>query len=371
MQALPLSLYVHFPWCVRKCPYCDFNSNQLAASLPETRYVEAVVDDLRHDLTDRETTELVSVFLGGGTPSLFSPGAVERLLSALAGHGLLSSRTEITLEANPGASDADRFRGYREAGVNRISIGVQSFNDVQLESRGRIHDAKAAVRAIERARDAGFDNLNIDLMFGLPGQGVEAGLADLDLGMSFEPTHLSYYQLTIEPNTLFHRFPPSLPDEEHIADLEEEGSQRLDAAGYRQYEVSAWAREGAICEHNLNYWQFGDYLGIGAGAHSKVTSEDRVSIQRVIKHKHPNAYLAASGSGAYVMSTRSVSSEERIFEFVLNGLGTEGWSFFGFIRGSNRSFQRSDTQCDRKRERTWSAAPQFSEPDGSGRAISR
>ena len=339
-EQLPLGLYVHFPWCVRKCPYCDFNSHQLNGDLPELRYAEAILDDLDRDCERLNPTELTSVFLGGGTPSLFSPDVVEHLLSAITRRGLMSGQTEVTLEANPGTLDADRFSGFRQAGVNRISIGVQSFNDNFLQRLGRIHDAASALRAVERARDAGFDNLNIDLMFGLPGQTVAEGLADLEVGISLEPTHLSYYQLTIEPNTLFHRFPPNLPDEDCVANLYESGSNRLEAAGYRRYEVSAWARGDAICEHNLNYWQFGDYLGIGAGAHAKSTALDRCTVERVVKHKHPTTYLTALENHDYVMSTRVVSPEDRVFEFMLNALRLNGgvsWELFEDRTGLSRN----------------------------------
>ena len=330
-QALPVALYVHFPWCVRKCPYCDFNSHQLRGILPENLYVETLLHDLERDCAKNKPTELVSVFLGGGTPSLFSAQAIEHLLSTLHRRDLINASTEVTLEANPGTLDANRFLGFRQAGVNRISIGVQSFNDTHLKHLGRIHDGASAVRAIKRARGAGFDNLNIDMMFGLPGQTLAQGLADLERAISLEPAHISYYQLTIEPNTLFHREPPVLPDEDSIAGLYEQASERLERAGFRRYEVSAWAREEKVCEHNLNYWQFGDYLGVGAGAHSKVTTPDRTTIERVVKHKHPATYMAAEGNKGFAVSTRTVAGEDRIFEFMLNALRLKGgvsWALF-------------------------------------------
>ena len=335
----PLALYVHFPWCVRKCPYCDFNSHQLRGDLPELRYVEILLNDLDRDLAQIGEVQFVSVFLGGGTPSLFSATAIDDLLSGLAQRGLLSAQTEITLEVNPGTLDANRFRGFRDAGVNRISIGVQSFNDVHLQRLGRIHDAKTALRAIERAQAAGFDNLNIDLMFGLPEQTVEEGLADLEMGVSLEPAHLSYYQLTIEPNTAFYKTPPSLPSEDCVFDLFDASSSRLRAAGYERYEVSAWAKESNRCQHNLNYWQFADYLGVGAGAHSKITNLAESRITRAVKHKHPGAYLAADNDGNYTMSSRVVSCEERVFEFMLNALRLKGgvsWALFEERTGVRR-----------------------------------
>ena len=349
---LPVSLYVHFPWCVRKCPYCDFNSHQLHGSLPEVNYLEAILDDLDRDCERFDPAEIISVFIGGGTPSLFSPDALDRLINAIARRGLINRQTEITLEANPGTVDVGRFRGFREAGVNRISIGVQSFNNTLLHRLGRIHDSATASLAIERAREVGFGEINVDLMFGLPGQSVAQGIDDIECALRLKPDHISYYQLTLEPNTLFHRFPPELPDEDSVDRLYEESSQRLVAAGFRRYEVSAWAREEAICRHNLNYWQFGDYLGIGAGAHAKVTTPDRKTVTRIVKHKHPTAYMGALEDSSYIMSSRTSSVEDRIFEFMLNALRLRGgvsWELFESRTGLGREIVKG--VVDRASER--------------------
>ncbi len=261
-------------WCVRKCPYCDFNSHGVGrgADLPEEEYLAALIDDLDADLSLAAGREIVSVFIGGGTPSLMAPAFYRRLLEALAARLPLASDIEITLEANPGTLERGRFAGYREAGINRLSLGVQSFQDDQLAALGRIHGGADAEAAIEEARDAGFDNLNIDLMHGLPGQTVELALSDLDRALTFSPEHLSWYQLTLEPNTEFHSRPPTLPEEEVLWDIQDIGHERLEAAGLGRYEISAYARPGRRARHNLNYWRFGDYLGIGAGAHGKLST---------------------------------------------------------------------------------------------------
>ena len=267
----PLSLYVHLPWCARKCPYCDFNSHQARAAIPEADYVAALIADLEHDLPRVWGRPVRSIFIGGGTPSLFSPAAIDGLLSGIHARLPVMPDAEITLEANPGTSDTERFKGFRDAGVNRLSIGIQSFDDQKLKALGRIHDRGQALRAAEAARAAGFDNVNLDLMFGLPGQTVDQALADLRTAIAQQPAHLSVYQLTIEPNTLFHARPPTLPDDDILWAMQEQLQALLAANGYRQYEVSAYARAGHECRHNLNYWIFGDYLGIGAGAHAKLT----------------------------------------------------------------------------------------------------
>ncbi|HCO42772.1 MAG TPA: oxygen-independent coproporphyrinogen III oxidase-like protein, partial [Gammaproteobacteria bacterium] len=266
-SAPPLSLYVHLPWCVRKCPYCDFNSHVAGAALPQAAYIDALLRDLEADLPLVWGRPVISVFLGGGTPSLFEPDAIDRLLSELRARLPVLAGAEITLEANPGTLDTARLAGFREAGVNRLSLGVQSFDDACLKALGRIHDAAAARRAVQVARACGFERLNLDLMFGLPGQDVDQALRDLDTALAAEPGHLSWYQLTLEPNTVFYSHPPPLPAPERMEAIYEAGLARLAAAGYSRYEVSAYARPGHGCQHNVNYWQFGDYLGIGAGAH--------------------------------------------------------------------------------------------------------
>ena len=288
---VPLALYIHIPWCARKCPYCDFNSHEARGPVPERAYVDALLADLEQDLPRVWGRRLESVFIGGGTPSLFSAEALERLLSGLRARLPLRPDTEITLEANPGTVERGRFAEFREAGINRLSIGVQSFDDEQLRRLGRIHDRRDAFAAAEAAHAAGLDNFNLDLMFGLPGQTVAQGLADIANAIALQPAHVSYYQLTIEPNTLFHQSPPTLPDDEMIDAIQQRAQVELARQGYERYEVSAFARENRRCRHNLNYWEFGDYLGIGAGAHGKLTDPASGQIHRLWKLKHPRDYL--------------------------------------------------------------------------------
>jgi len=313
----PLTLYLHLPWCERKCPYCDFNSHE-RAELPESDYVTALLADLEYELALAPGRPLVSVFIGGGTPSLFSAGAIARLLDGVAQRATLAPDAEITLEANPGSAEAARFAGYRAAGVNRLSLGIQSFSDRALGQLGRVHDAAAAHAAVDAARRAGFERLNLDLMHGLPGQSVAEGLADLHTAMALAPGHLSWYQLTIEPNTVFHRRPPALPVEDTLAALETEGFALLADGGYQRYEVSAYAQPEQACAHNRNYWEFGDYLGIGAGAHGKL-STPAGDILRRARLRQPEAYLREQGA-ARVGSERTLADSERSGEFMLNAL---------------------------------------------------
>lgn len=318
--ALPLALYLHFPWCVRKCPYCDFNSHGLRGEIPEADYVAALIRDLEHELaTQPETRPVTSIFMGGGTPSLFSGAAIAAVLEAFAARLRFAPDIEITLEANPGTVDAAHFRAYRAAGVNRLSIGVQSLNAAQLKRLGRIHGHDDAVDAVRIARAAGFDNLNLDLMFALPEQTPAEAEADLAEAIALAPEHLSYYQLTLEPNTEFAARPPVLPDDDAAWTMQLAGQARLAAAGYAQYEVSAYAQPGRQSRHNRNYWQFGDYLGIGAGAHGKRTQADG-SIVRRARHKLPRSYLAAAGTAAAIQDERAISAAERPFEFAMNAL---------------------------------------------------
>lgn len=316
MPALPpVSLYVHIPWCVRKCPYCDFNSHAGdPGGLPEQDYVDALHRDLAADLPLLQGRRLVSVFFGGGTPSLFSPAAIAHILDPV--RDLLAADAEVTLEANPGTAEATRFLGYHHAGVNRLSLGVQSFRDDLLARIGRIHGGREARQAIEMARDAGFDNYNLDLMYGLPGQTPQDIIEDIRTGMEYAPTHLSWYELTIEPNTVFHSHRPALPDADRTEDAWEQGAELLAGAGYRQYEISAWSQPGRQCRHNLNYWRFGDYLGIGAGAHGKLTQPD--GITRTRKPRQPDSYLRA----AFPASRREtrVPADELPLEFLMNQL---------------------------------------------------
>jgi oxygen-independent coproporphyrinogen-3 oxidase len=319
----PLALYVHFPWCVRKCPYCDFNSHAARGELPEAQYIDALLADLEADLPRVWGRPVRSIFLGGGTPSLFSPEAVEQLLAGIRARIVLAPDAEITLEANPGTVETERFRGYRAAGVNRLSIGIQSFDPEQLEQLGRIHGRDEALAAAQAARTAGFDNFNLDLMFGLPQQTLDEALTDLRTALALQPAHLSVYQLTLEPNTLFHAQPPELPDEDVLAAMQETLQAELADAGLTQYEVSAYARAGRRCRHNLNYWQFGDYLGIGAGAHAKITDAD--GITRLWKVKQPRDYLETAGTKVGLGGEQRPSRDDVVFEFMLNALRlTEG-----------------------------------------------
>ncbi len=323
-DSIPLSLYVHFPWCPRKCPYCDFNSHPGQPDRQmEEAYVEALLSDLHLELPMVADRSLESIFLGGGTPSLFSPRSIDRLLSAIREHMPTRADCEITLEANPGTVDARRFGGYREAGVNRLSIGVQSFSDRLLKRLGRIHDGAAATSAAESARKSGFDNFNLDLMYGLPGQTLEEATRDIDLACELGPTHLSHYQLTLEPNTEYAVRPPKLPDDDLMADMALACSGRLRLAGYRRYEVSAYARGRSQCHHNLNYWRFGDYLGIGAGAHSKLTDLTAGQVLRRARIRQPKRFLATAGTEAAVASTRLLESGDLLLEFAINALRLE------------------------------------------------
>lgn len=316
----PTSLYVHIPWCVRKCPYCDFNSHEPQGTLPERQYVDALLADLEAELQHLPVDEIASVFIGGGTPSLFQPESIERLLLGVHARTPLAAGVEVTLEANPGTLEFQRFAEFRAAGVNRVSIGVQSFADAALEKLGRIHSGQEAIRAAEQAHDAGFDSFNLDLMFGLPGQTTAQALADLRTAMDLEPPHLSWYQLTIEPNTWFHHHPPAVPDDDACWDMQRAGQDALAAGGWRQYEVSAYARDGHRCRHNLNYWQFGDYLGIGAGAHGKRTDPHTGRIERRRKPRSPSGYLEAVARGEALSGRDLLTPADVVVETMLNGL---------------------------------------------------
>jgi len=320
-ETIPLSLYIHLPWCVKKCPYCDFNSHEEAeVTNQEARYIDALICDLESALPAIWGRRISSIFIGGGTPSLFSATAIARLLSAIQARLNPYPGIEITLEANPGTADATNFRGYREAGVNRLSLGVQSFNDDKLKQLGRIHNRCEALAAIEMARDAGFDNINIDLMFGLPEQTVVQVISDLKLAIAQAPAHISWYQLSIEPNTLFYSRPPVLPVDDLIWDMQEQGLSLLKQQGYERYEISAYARQDRQCRHNLNYWEFGDYLGIGAGAHSKLTNVAAGRIERFARHKIPLAYMEKAGTSQAVTMSRELSQNEIPLEFFMNSL---------------------------------------------------
>ncbi|MCL7945635.1 radical SAM family heme chaperone HemW [Marinobacter sp. ATCH36] len=313
----PLSLYIHVPWCVKKCPYCDFNSHVLTGEIPEDHYLKAIVEDLASDLTLVQGRRIQTVFIGGGTPSLMSPDFYKRLFHQLRKHLNFADGAEITLEANPGTVEQHRFQGFRAAGINRLSIGIQSFNAQRLKALGRIHDDKAAHSAIEAAQNAGFDNFNLDLMHGLPGQTPEQAIADLEAAMAWEPPHLSWYQLTLEPNTEFYSRPPQLPDEDHLWEIYRQGSDYLHQQGFTDYEVSAWSRPGMASRHNLNYWMFGDYLALGAGAHGKITLRNG-EIRRFWKTRQPDAYLNRIGSRT--AGSQVIEADERPLEFLMNAL---------------------------------------------------
>ncbi|KMV28437.1 coproporphyrinogen III oxidase [Photobacterium swingsii] len=319
MQVPPLSLYVHIPWCVQKCPYCDFNSHALKADIPELDYIDALLDDLDIDLAayqlDSGVRPLHSIFIGGGTPSLISPPEIGRLLAGIQARIPFSDDIEITMEANPGTVEAGRFDAYRQAGVNRISIGVQSFQDEKLTRLGRIHGSDEAKKAALLATDAGLNSFNLDLMHGLPDQSLDDAMSDLKQAIAQNPPHLSWYQLTIEPNTLFYSKPPTLPDDDNLWDIFEQGHQLLADAGYVQYEISGYSKPGYQCRHNLNYWRFGDYLGIGCGSHGKVSFADG-RIIRTVKVKHPRGYL--NPTKPYLDQATEVALEDRPFEFFMN-----------------------------------------------------
>lgn len=311
----PLALYIHIPWCVQKCPYCDFNSHALKQEVPEAQYVAALLEDLSCDLPLVAGRTLNSIFIGGGTPSLFSAQAIGQLLQGVAARIPFTPDIEITMEANPGTIEAGRFVGFQAAGVNRISIGVQSFDPQQLQKLGRIHDPGQAKRAAEQAAGLGLRSFNLDLMHGLPGQSLEQALDDLRQAIALAPPHLSWYQLTIEPNTAFGARPPRLPEDETLWEIQEQGHALLLAAGYRQYEISAYAKPGFECQHNLNYWRFGDYLGIGCGAHGKLTLANG-AIRRTVKIKHPKGYL--DPARPYLDESWPVTAADLPFEFFMN-----------------------------------------------------
>ncbi|MCM2678905.1 radical SAM family heme chaperone HemW [Echinimonas agarilytica] len=316
LELPPLSLYVHIPWCVEKCPYCDFNSHALKGEIPELQYVEALLADLRQDLLWVQGREIQTVFIGGGTPSLLSVKAMTRLINGLKDTVAFAYNAEITMEANPGTVEAEKFAGFVAAGITRISIGVQSLHSRQLNLLGRIHDKDQAITAIELASQLPLQSFNIDLMHGLPEQQLKHGLDDLAQAIQLAPPHLSWYQLTLEPNTHFYRKPPKLPDEEVLVDIFEQGHQRLTQAGYERYEISGYSKPGHQCSHNLNYWTFGDYLGIGCGAHGKITVVDSQRLLRTSKVASPASYLTPSKNPR--ISLTDVADDDRAFEYFMN-----------------------------------------------------
>ncbi|MBK8816753.1 MAG: radical SAM family heme chaperone HemW [Methylococcaceae bacterium] len=312
----PLSLYVHIPWCIKKCPYCDFNSHAAKADLPEIAYINALLADLTSDIERFAISRPIhSIFIGGGTPSLFSPESIVRLLDGIKQRVNLESDLEITLEANPGTFESAKFREFNALGINRLSIGIQSFNDGLLTKLGRVHSGKEAIKAVEIAHNAGFANFNLDLMFGLPGAISGDSENDIATAIDLEPTHISFYQLTLEPNTWFHKFPPKLPDDEIIFTTQQNCQRLLTEKGYSQYEISAYSKPGKQCRHNVNYWQFGDYLGIGAGAHGKITTRLPDKIIRTAKAKSPETYLNNPTNNA---ASQAITIHELPLEYAMN-----------------------------------------------------
>ncbi len=316
-----LGLYIHIPWCLSKCPYCDFNSHAISEGIPEARYVDALLADLDSERDALSGRHISSIFFGGGTPSLFSPEALERLLTGIHARCILNADTEITLEANPASVDAGHLREIRTTGINRLSIGIQSLNDEALKKLGRVHTAAEARNTVATARDAGFDNLNVDFMYGLPGQSTEQAIADVEAGLALQSTHFSHYQLTLEPGTPFFRAPPAdLADGERLYAIEAPCREKLATAGFKRYEISAYQRNGKPCAHNLNYWHYGDYLGIGAGAHSKLTHENPWKVIRSIRHRSPQRYMDGLEKGGFDARRWQLTAEEIISEFLLNAL---------------------------------------------------
>jgi oxygen-independent coproporphyrinogen-3 oxidase len=327
----PLSLYIHIPWCVRKCPYCDFNSHAVRDEIPEQAYMTALLVDLEQELPAVWGRTIETIFIGGGTPSLISAAALDRLLAEIRARLPVKPGAEITLEANPGTVDQTKFAGFREAGITRLSLGIQSFQPALLKNIGRIHDDSEALAAFRAARQAGFDNINLDLMFGLPGQDIAQAVRDLHTATALAPEHLSWYELTIEPNTWFHHHPPARVDDEARWEMQAAGYALLQQAGYTRYEISAYAQSGRQCRHNLNYWQFGDYLGIGAGAHGKITDAALQRIYRVAKVRHPRNYLETAHTPQRISTKIELEAKDVLLEFAMNALRLDsGFSTGGF-----------------------------------------
>jgi putative oxygen-independent coproporphyrinogen III oxidase len=344
MPLPPLGLYIHLPWCERKCPYCDFNSHE-TEDVPEDHYIRTLLQDLREDSPMIQGRAVETLFIGGGTPSLFSAEAIQKLMRGIAQLIPLAPTLEATMEANPGSADADKFYAFKDAGINRLSIGIQSFDNAQLQTLGRIHTSDQAYAAIDFARQAGFDSFNLDLMHGLPAQTLLSAKTDLLAAIACKPSHLSWYQLTIEPNTVFHKRPPQLPVEDELADIQQYGEQLLADNGYAQYEVSAYSQEGFNCRHNSNYWSFGDYLGIGAGAHGKISFPDG-RIKRYNKRRQPQEYMSVT-SQAFVASTRTLHRDEIAGEFMMNALRlNDGFTLPQFASRTGLSYAQLEPQLE-------------------------
>lgn len=353
---MPLSLYIHIPWCVRKCPYCDFNSHQQKNELPESEYVQRLLQDLEYDLRhfdiDTNQRKIHSIFFGGGTPSLFLSDSIGRIIDGVNDRIQLETGCEITLEANPGTFEAEKFAGFRQAGVNRLSIGIQSFNDEHLKKLGRIHNADEAKKAITTAFDSGFENINLDLMYALPEQTYDQALSDVEMALSFPVTHLSHYQLTLEPNTLFAKFPPKLPDDDSAWAIQDACQKLIAENRFKQYEVSAYSKLDKQCQHNLNYWRFGDYLGIGAGAHGKIT-DTRGSVHRTAKPRHPKQYLDNALGDDFIHATK-VTASNLAFEYFLNRLRLqERFSLQEFAQMTGLDSDTVIEKIDTAKSREW------------------
>jgi putative oxygen-independent coproporphyrinogen III oxidase len=353
-QNPPLSLYIHIPWCVRKCPYCDFNSHAQEQNIPQQAYLAALFADLEQELAQIATREVVSIFIGGGTPSLLTPDFFEQLLAGLRLRLNLRDALEITLEANPGTAESEKFQGFRHAGINRLSLGIQSFDPQALQQLGRIHDADAAQLAIILAQQAGFHHINLDLMFGLPGQTVASARRDLEIACHFKPSHLSWYQLTLEPHTEFYRAPPQLPEDEDIWQIQQAGLVFLNSHGFENYEISAFAQDGQHCQHNVNYWQFGDYIGIGAGAHGKFTNIQTGSITRQSKQPHPKMYLKTANTPTVLATRHELQYHDIIGEFMLNALRLkQGVSVDTFINHTGLTWEELRPRLQSAWDRGW------------------
>jgi putative oxygen-independent coproporphyrinogen III oxidase len=364
---IPLSLYVHVPWCVRKCPYCDFNSHQVRDEIPQQRYVDTLIEDLRSEAMLAGDRPIHSIFIGGGTPSLFTPEAYQQILGAVRDQFELAPSAEVTLEANPGTFERERFQGYREAGINRVSIGVQSFNNDSLDALGRIHNGNEAIAAAEAASTI-FDRFNLDLMHGLPQQTPELALADLRQALALNPNQISWYQLTLEPNTEFAARPPRLPVEEELWQIQEAGQSLLESAGYRQYEISAFARSGGESAHNINYWRFGDYIGIGAGAHGKFSNRngESIEIRRRHKQRQPKGYMNPESR---IAGDELIAADDRAFEFMLNALRlTDGFELKLFAERTGLAVTLIEAKLDvAQRKGLLKIEKGFAKPTNEGR----
>ncbi len=354
----PLSLYIHFPWCVKKCPYCDFNSHEQKSDFDETRYIDSLLKDAEQALPTIWGRSIHSIFMGGGTPSLFSPESIDRLLSQLRSLLAIRPEIEITMEANPGTfdfgSNKEKFREFRSAGINRLSIGVQSFNDEHLLALGRVHNKEQAIIAIETAQQAEFNSINLDLMYGLPGQDNKQALSDIQTAVDLQAQHLSHYQLTIEPNTYFHKVPPVLPDDDQSWEMQIQCQEVLAKNNYQHYEISAYSKTDQHCKHNLNYWHFGDYLGIGAGAHSKISNAHQQNINREWRLKNPRDYMENVNKGKHIGGSQILTRNDIGLEFMMNALRlTDGFEIDVYNRHTGCQINLIDTALNEAEQKNW------------------